>query len=66
VIAETHRRHPRVEFRRSLDTINAAVPSGLDVHLVLDNASTHNTEMIRRWLLERSRYHVHVAPASSA
>jgi hypothetical protein len=43
VIAETHRRHRSVEFRRFLDTIDAAVPPELDVHLVLDNAATHKT-----------------------
>ena len=66
VIAATHRRHRSVEFRRFLDTIDAAVPPGLDVHLVLDRAATHRTEMIRRWLLKCPRYHVHSTPTSSA
>ena len=66
VIAETHRRHRSVEFRRFLDTIDAAVPPDLEVHLVLGNAATHKTELIRRWLLKRPRYHVHFTPTSSS
>jgi transposase len=66
VIAETHRRHRSVEFRHFLDTIDAAVPPELDVHLVLDNAATHKTALIRRWLLKRPRYHVHFTPTSSS
>jgi transposase len=66
VIAETHRRHRSVEFRRFLDTIDAAVPAALDAHLVLDNASTHKTPPIRRWLLKRPRFHVHFTPTSAS
>lgn len=66
VIAETHRRHRSVDFRRFLDTVDTAVPPELDVHLVLDNASTHKTEGIRRWLLKRPRYHVHFTPTSAS
>lgn len=66
VIAETHRRHRSLEFRRFLDTIDAAVPPEFDVHLVLDNASPHKTPLIRRWLLKRPRYHVHFTPTASS
>jgi transposase len=66
VIAQTHRRHRSVEFRRFLDTIDAAVPPDLDVHLVLDNAATHKTELVRRWLLKRPRYHAHFTPTSAS
>jgi hypothetical protein len=37
VIGEFHRRHRAVEFRRFLETIDAAVPPGLELHLILDN-----------------------------
>jgi transposase len=66
VIAATHRRHRSTEFRHFLDTIDAVVPADLDVHLVLDNASTHKTPLIRRWLLKRPRYHVHFTPTSAS
>lgn len=66
VIGELHRRHRSVEFRKFLDTIDAAVPNDLDVHLILDNYGTHKTEAIRRWLAKRPRFHVHFTPTSSS
>jgi hypothetical protein len=42
-----HRRRAR-EFRNLLDTIEANVPTQLDVHLILDNHGTHETAMIRQ------------------
>ena len=38
----------------------------LDVHLILDNPSTHKTAAIRRWLIKRPRFHVHFIPTSSS
>lgn len=66
VIGELHRRHRAIEFKRFLDTVDAAVPKGLDVHLVLDNLRTHKTPSIQRWFLKRPRFHVHFTPTSSS
>ena len=66
VIGETHRRHRAVEFRAFLDTIERSVPHELDVHLVMDNYGTHKTQLIRRWLAKRPRFHVHYTPTSSS
>jgi len=66
VIGECHARHRAIEFRRFLDTIDAAIPSTLDVHLILDNYATHKTATIRRWLAKRPRYHVHFTPTSAS
>jgi transposase len=66
VIGECHARHRAVEFRQFLDTIDASVPTDLDVHLILDNYATHKTAMIRRWLAKRPRYHVHFTPTSAS
>ena len=41
-------------------------PDGLDVHLVLDNAGTHKTKLIRNWLAKRPRWHVHFTPTSAS
>src|SRR5262245_6324399 len=62
VIAQTHRRHRSSEFRKFLDQIDAAVPSDLDVHLVLDNYGTHKTPLIWAWLAKRPRFFVHFTP----
>jgi transposase len=66
VIGECHPRHRAREFRRFLDTVDAAVPHHLDVHLILDNYATHKTALIRRWLAKRPRYHVHFTPTSAS
>ena len=66
VIGEFHRRHRSLEFRKFLDTIDDAVPSDLDVHLILDNYGTHKTAQVRRWLGKRPRFHVHFTPTSAS
>jgi len=62
VIGAVHRRHRALEFRRFLDRIDQAVPADLDVHLVLDNSSTHKTPRIQRWLLRHPRFQLHFTP----
>ena len=66
VIGECHRRHRAVEFRAFLDRIEAAVPPDLEVHVILDNVSTHKTPIIRRWLVGHPRYHLHFTPTSAS
>ena len=48
------------------ERIEAAVPEGLDVHLILDNYGTHNHEVVRSWLAEHPRFHLHFTPTSSS
>ena len=62
VITQTHRRHRAKEFRGFLDRIAAEVPHDLDVHLVMDNLSTHKSPTIVRWLASHPRFHVHFTP----
>src|SRR5881296_58880 len=66
VIGQLHHRHRAVEFRKFLDAIEAAVPADRAVHLVLDNYATHKTPLIRRWLAQRPRYHVHFTPTGAS
>src|SRR5579872_703391 len=62
VIGQRHRRHRSLEFRRFLDTIEANVPTDLDVHIVLDNYGTHKTALTRKWFAKRPRFHLHFTP----
>jgi transposase len=66
VIGQCLPRHRAAEFRKFLDQIEANVPKGLDVHLVMDNYATHKTQLIRDWLAKRPRWHVHLTPTSSS
>lgn len=62
VIGKCFRRHRAKEFVRFLRVIDESVPDHLDVHLILDNYSTHKTETVRRWLARHPRFHVHFTP----
>jgi transposase len=66
VIGSLHQRHRAVEFLQFLKTIDAAVPEHLAVHLVLDNASSHKTPTVRRWLARHPRFILHFTPTSSS
>jgi len=66
VIHHLRPQHRAVEFRNFLNAIDKSVPDGLDVHVVLDNSSTHKTPAINRWLLRHPRFHFHFTPTSSS
>jgi transposase len=66
VIATTRRRHRAEEFKKFLIEIDKAVPTDLDVHVVLDNSSTHKTPAIKTWLLRHPRFYFHFTPTSSS
>jgi transposase len=66
VIGSLHSRHRAVEFKKFLQTLDREVPSELEVHLVLDNSSTHKTPAIQRWLAAHPRFVLHFTPTSSS
>jgi transposase len=66
VIGSLHSRHRAMEFKKFLQTIDQNVPGGLEVHVVLDNSSTHKTPAIQKWLLAHPRFVLHFTPTSSS
>jgi len=66
VIGQLHRRHRAKEFLAFLRTIDDNVPDRLDVHLVMDNSSTHKTPAVNAWLTRHPRFQVHFTPTSSS
>jgi transposase len=66
VISEMTPRHRAEEFRRFLNLIERSVPEGLEIHVVLDNSSTHKTPQIRRWLKRHPRFTMHFTPTYSS
>jgi len=66
VISEMTPRHRAEEFRKFLNLIEGSVPEGLDVHVVLDNSSTHKTPSIQRWLKRHPRFTLHFTPTYSS
>jgi transposase len=62
VITQFHQRHRSAQFREFLDLIDAQVARRLDVHIIMDNYSAHQTALIRNWFAKRPRFHVHYTP----
>ena len=66
VIGECLPRHRHTEFVKFLRTIDREVPNGLQVHLILDNYSTHKHDDVKKWLDKHPRFHLHFTPTSSS
>jgi transposase len=68
VISSCLPRHRAKEFIRFLNQLEKEVPPDLDIHLVMDNYSTHKSAAVQRWLRpkKRRRLHFHFTPTSSS
>lgn len=66
VIGQMHSRQRAMEFKKFLATLDKEIPAELNVHLVLDNSSTHKTPAIQRWLVAHPRFVLHFTPTSSS
>ena len=66
VIRSLHSRHRAIEFKKFLIKIDKAVPADLDVHVILDNYSTHKTPAIKRWLAAHPRFVLHFTPTGAS
>ena len=66
IIGKCMPRHRALEFRRFLDTVENTVPADLDIHVIMDNASSHKTKLIRDWFAKRPRWHTHFTPTSAS
>jgi len=66
VLTQCRRRHRHQEYLSFLKHIDANVPEGLDVHLVVDNYGTHKHPRVKQWLASHPRYHVHFTPTYSS
>lgn len=62
VITDLRPNHTSAEFIKFLNKVNREVPAELDVHVILDNLSTHKTPAVHRWLLRHRRFHFHFTP----
>lgn len=66
VITQCKKRHRHQEFLSFLRHLDKNVPENLDLHLVVDNYSTHKHPKVKSWLAMRPRYHVHFTPTYSS
>jgi transposase len=66
VIGKCFARHRHDEFLRFLRTIDTSVPRKLQVHLIVDNYTTHTHPNVKAWLAKHPRFHLHFTPTSSS
>jgi len=66
VIGECLARHRSEEFIRFLRRIDKETPPDVDLHLIVDNSSTHKSPPVVRWLKRHLRFHLHFTPTSSS
>jgi transposase len=61
-------RHRAKEFVKFLNQLEKEVPPEQEVHLIMDNYSTHKSATVQRWLKpkKRRRFHFHFTPTSSS
>jgi len=64
VIGRNMQRHRHQEFIRFLNAIEAEVPAGKIVHVILDNYAAHKHPKVRKWLGRHDRFVFHFMPTS--
>lgn len=64
VIGRNMQRHRHQEFIRFLNLIEAQVPAGKAIHVILDNYAAHKHPKVREWLGRRPRFTFHFTPTS--
>jgi putative transposase len=55
-------RHRHQELLVFLNQLEKNIPKDLDVHVILDNYSTHKHEKIKAWIIRNPRFHFHFTP----
>ena len=66
VIGKCMQRHRHQEFIRFLNAIEAAIPAGKVIHVILDNYATHKHPKVRKWLDSHPRFIFHFTPTSAS
>ena len=66
VMGRITQRHRAKEFLDFLRQIDNNTPAELDLHVILDNSSTHKTAAIRAWLEKHPRFKLHFTPTSAS
>jgi transposase len=66
VIGQCMQRHRHQEFIRFLNQIEAKVPVGRLVHVILDNYAAHKHPKVIEWLGRHPRFTFHFTPTSAS
>ena len=66
VIGECHQQHTHKEFLKFLRKVEKQTEVGKDLHIIVDNYSTHKHEKVQNWLKKKKRVFLHFTPTSSS
>jgi transposase len=66
VIGRCMQRHRHQEFIRFLNAIEAEIPVGKIIHVILDNYGPHKHPKTRAWLVRHPRFVFHYTPTSAS
>ncbi len=66
ILSQTKLRHTHKEWLQFLKLLDAETPQQVDLHLIVDNYSTHRHPKVRAWLSKHPRIHLHFTPTSSS
>lgn len=66
VIGQTAPRHTTEEFVAFLGAVVAEQPPDQEIHIILDNLSTHKTKRVREFLAHHPNVHLHFTPTYSS
>ena len=66
VLGRCMQRHRHQEFIRFLNAIEAEMPAGKVVHVILDNYGTHKHPKVMAWLARHPRFTFHYTPTSAS
>jgi len=66
VIGQCLARHRHQEFLTFLRRLDRAYPTGLELHLIVDNYRTHSHPVVLAWLAKHPRFVLHFIPTSSS
>ena len=66
VLTKCAHRHRHQEYLNFLKRVDENVPRKLDIHVIVDNYSTHKRATVKRWMALHPRRHVHYVPTYSS
>ena len=65
-LLRSHTGHVFQEFIRFLNAIEAEIPAGKIIHVILDNYGSHKHPKVRAWLDRHPRFVFHYTPTSAS
>jgi transposase len=66
VIGECMAKHRQTEFLKFLRRIDRETSKTLELHLIVDNYSSHKGAKVKLWLSKHPRFHLHFTPTSAS